>query len=70
VRSRSTHRHGRDSLDVIHARDGDLVDGNVVAHGDGSKENGLKKDKVRGDSNVSKRQWWKMLVVIEADRSG
>ena len=45
----STYRHGCDSFSIVHARNGELVDGSVLTHGDRVEELALvhRRNKVQ-----------------------
>jgi len=62
-RSQSTNRHGRESLSVVHARNGDLIDGSVLAHDDCGQEVTLAEDRDRCKRSSAKvlKEWTRTM---------
>jgi hypothetical protein len=64
--SSRTYGHGLDALDIIDPRDGNPVEGNVVAHGEWREEMGFEEDEGLGnDSDSAKSVDWTMVTIVE-----
>jgi hypothetical protein len=69
--SSNTYGHGLDALNIIDPRDGDPVEGDVVAHGDWREETGFRESGGLGNLNDGMRSVYSttviMLTMVEVD---